>query len=83
VYRHAKADPTGKEVIGMEEITLTVTGMDCRACEERLERVLGRLDGVRRVSADHSADRVHLVVEHSAVETAVRAGIGAAGFEVK
>jgi len=56
--------------------------MDCRACEERIERSVGRMAGVRRVSADHVADQVRFVVDQAGSESAVRAGITAAGFEV-
>ena len=66
----------------MDELVLTVTGMDCRACEERVERAVGKLAGVRRVSADHAANRVSVVVDSPGSEAAVRAGITAAGFEV-
>ena len=67
----------------MDELVLTVTGMDCRACEERVERTVGKLAGVRRVSADHAANRVKVVVDAAGTETAVRSCITAAGFEVK
>ncbi len=62
---------------------LTVTGMDCRACEERIERAVGKLGGVRRVSADHTAGQVRVVLDQSGPEAAVRTGIAAAGFGVK
>lgn len=67
----------------MDELVLTVTGMDCRSCEERIERSVGKLEGVRRVSADHATDRVTVVVDQASSEAAVRSGITAAGFEVK
>ena len=66
----------------MEELVLTVTGMDCQACEERVERIVGKLAGVRRVSADHATNRVKVVVDSAGTEAALRAGITAAGFEV-
>ncbi len=67
----------------MEELVLTVTGMDCRSCEERIERSVAKLEGVRRVSADHATDRITVVVDQASSEAAVRRGITAAGFEVK
>jgi copper chaperone len=66
----------------MDELVLTVTGMDCEACEERLKRSLGKVAGVRRVSADHAADQVRIVLDQDGSEAEVRAGIIAAGFEV-
>ena len=66
----------------MEELLLTVTGMDCRSCEERVERTVTRLAAVRRVTADHVHNQVRAVVDSADTEAAVRAGITAAGFEV-
>ena len=66
----------------MEELVLTVTGMDCRSCEERIERAVAKLVGVRRVSAAHATNQVNVVVDSAETEAAVRAGITAAGFEV-
>ena len=67
----------------MDEVVLIVAGMDCRACEERVERTLAKLAGVRRVSADHASNQVTVVVDSADAEVAVRAGITAAGFEVR
>ncbi len=67
----------------MDELVLTVTGMDCNACAERLERSLGKLAGVRRISADHAADQVRVVLDQDGSKASVRAGITAAGFEVR
>ncbi|GAC1529490.1 MAG: hypothetical protein NVS3B12_02850 [Acidimicrobiales bacterium] len=72
-----------REVIDMQQITMTVTGMDCRSCEERLERAVGHLDGVRRFSAHHADDRVDAVVDDDSAIAALRARIISAGFEVK
>lgn len=66
----------------MEDLVLTVTGMDCRSCGERIERSLGKLAGVRRAWADHDADQVRVVLDQRGSEAAVRAAIAAAGFEV-
>ena len=66
----------------MDELVLTVTGMDCRACEERIERTVGKMAGVRRVSADHVRN-IKVVVVAVGSAAAVRSCITAAGFEVK
>lgn len=66
----------------MKEIVFRVTGMDCRSCEERIERSLAKLGGVRRVTADHAADQVRVVVDQPEAEEAVREAITAAGFGV-
>lgn len=66
----------------MEELVLSVNGMDCRSCGERIERTVGQLAGVRRVSADHDAGRVSVVVDQAGSEATIRARITGAGFEV-
>lgn len=45
---------------GATGLVLQVEGMDCGACERRLRTVLGRLDGVGHVDADHVTGRVRL-----------------------
>ena len=66
----------------MDELVLSVSGMDCRNCGERIERALGRVAGVRRVSADHYANQVKVVLDQAGSEEAIRAVIVSAGFEV-
>ena len=68
-------------------ITLQVEGMDCEACERRLETVLGRLDGVGQAEADHAAGTVRLRFDPSRVvagslAAAASERIGQAGFTV-
>lgn len=66
----------------MEELVLSVSGMDCRSCGERIERSVAKLEGVRRVSADHDGDKVSVVLDQTGSAAAVRERIVAAGFEV-
>lgn len=66
----------------MDELVLTVTSMDCQACEERVERAVAKLAGVRRVTPDYATNQVKVVMDSAGTEAAVRAGITAAGFEV-
>ncbi len=68
-------------------VALQVAGMDCGACERRLEIVLGRLDGVGAVAADHAAGVVRVRFDPSRVSagaliTAAAARIEQAGFTV-
>jgi copper chaperone len=68
----------------MEQLHLRVGGISCTGCEQRIERALGDLDGVRRVNADHHAGAVTVLVDDSrADEDAVRSRIERAGYEVK
>ncbi len=42
----------------MSRLLLDVAGMTCTGCESRIANVLGRVDGVRDVAADHRAGTV-------------------------
>ena len=67
----------------MEAIVLAVGGMDCAGCEQRIQRVVGRLEGVRRVTADHQRGQVQVVLDAATVApAAVRAAIEQAGYTV-
>lgn len=66
----------------MNRLQMTVIGMSCTGCEQRTAAVLGRLDGVRQVAADH---RVGTVVVDYDDDTIDEASIGRrladAGYE--
>ena len=67
----------------MREASLITKGMHCDGCEARIERVLGRLDGVRRVEANHTAERVEVAYEETEIdEQTIRTRITEIGFEV-
>lgn len=42
----------------MAETTVPVSGVHCTGCEQRIATVLSRIEGVRRVTADHLAQTV-------------------------
>ncbi len=68
-------------------VELHVEGMDCGACERRLGTVLGRLDGVGRVEADHRTGVVRVRFDAARVEAgalikAAAERITRAGFTV-
>ncbi|GAB3394212.1 heavy-metal-associated domain-containing protein [Amycolatopsis echigonensis] len=70
-----------------EIVTVRVEGMHCGACEQRLRTVLGRLDGVGHVEADHTTGVVRLRFDPAhttpdALATAARDRIEQAGFTV-
>jgi Copper chaperone len=68
----------------MEDLVLSVAGMNCASCERRIEAALGRLDGVRLAAADHQRGEVRVVFEPArSPEATVRTTITAAGFEVR
>jgi copper chaperone CopZ len=68
-------------------VTLRVDGMDCEACERRLRTVLGRLDGVGAVEAEHATGRVRVRFDPSCAGAGALTRIAAerieqAGFTV-
>jgi copper chaperone len=68
----------------MSRLMLTVTGMSCTGCEQRIAAALGRLDGIDRVEADHRAGTVAVDHEPGQVpEAAIRERLSQAGDEVE
>ena len=68
-------------------VALQVQGMDCGACERRLQAVLGRLDGVGQIEADHVTGRVRVRFDPSRIGAGALAAAAAkrieeAGFTV-
>ena len=67
----------------MEQVQLSVSGMSCTACEQRIQKALSRVDGVVRSSADHRVGRVRVVFDPArTTEQSVRACIAQAGYGV-
>lgn len=67
----------------MEQLELHVTGMTCTACEQRIQRALGQIDGVIRSAADHRAAQVDVVFDPKKTSAeAVQSRIKQAGYEV-
>ncbi|KAJ1626189.1 MerTP family mercury permease [Pavlovales sp. CCMP2436] len=66
----------------MSELELTVEGMMCGGCENSIEKVVGAMNGVQNVKADHEADKV-LVVGEGLDREAVAKCITDAGYIVK
>lgn len=54
----------------MTRLSLTVTGMSCVGCEQRIAAMLARLDGIGRVEADHQAGTVVVDYDPTALDAA-------------
>ncbi len=68
----------------MEQVNLRVTGMTCTGCENRVERTLKDVDGVRHINADHQAGAVTVMLDEDTTDrSAVRARIEQAGYQVQ
>ncbi|MDR1886246.1 MAG: heavy-metal-associated domain-containing protein [Synergistaceae bacterium] len=42
----------------MSRETLTISGMTCAACAKRIERVVGKLNGVANASVNYATERL-------------------------
>jgi sulfite exporter TauE/SafE/copper chaperone CopZ len=62
--------------------TVPVAGMTCRSCEVRIERQVGRLPGVERVSASSTRGRVEIESSAPIPQAAIAAAIQKAGYEI-
>ncbi len=66
-----------------EQLLLQVGGMACTGCESRVRKVLGRLDGVRRVTADQNAGEVRVLFDPEQISPeAIGDAVTAAGYEI-
>ncbi|GIU84026.1 MAG: copper chaperone [Acidimicrobiales bacterium] len=67
----------------LEELRLQVSGMTCTGCEQNIERVVSRLEGIRAVDADHTSGSVVVRREPGSVDDdAIRQAITEAGYSV-
>ncbi|GAB3671593.1 heavy-metal-associated domain-containing protein [Saccharopolyspora sp. ID03-671] len=67
----------------METLVLQVTGMSCTGCEQRIDAVLRRVEGVREVTADHITGQVRVRVGSELADRGVLADrLDTAGYEV-
>ena len=67
---------------GAVSVVVPVAGMTCRTCEVRIQRYVGRLPGVERVSASAVHGRVQVDSSAPVPAAALAAAIRAAGYEV-
>lgn len=65
----------------MERYELHVEGMSCTGCEERVTNAAERVEGVRRVDADHETGTVEIAAEED-TEESVRQAIHDAGYDL-
>ena len=57
----------------MENMTMQVEGMTCSGCEQRVGKVLRRLDGVREATADHRTGQVRVRFDSAVTESRLAA----------
>src|SRR5688572_33117203 len=65
------------------ELTLPVVGMTCASCVNRIERFLGRADGVTDASVNLATERATVHFDPAVIDrTGIVAAIEAAGYDV-
>ncbi|MDR1613833.1 MAG: heavy metal translocating P-type ATPase, partial [Planctomycetota bacterium] len=63
--------------------TLVITGMSCAACAKRVEKVVGKLAGVRKASVNFATEKLTVAFDSAAVSTdAIRLSVERAGYGV-
>lgn len=65
----------------MESYRLTVEGMSCSGCTERVETAVSQVDGVHRVEADRESNTIEVTAEGE-TEEAVRTTVFEAGYDI-
>ncbi|MFC7155836.1 heavy-metal-associated domain-containing protein [Halomarina halobia] len=65
----------------MEQYGFTVEGMSCNGCEERVTNAAKRVEGVRRVNADHETGTVEITADED-TEDDVRRAVHDAGYDI-
>src|SRR5215471_18187712 len=66
------------------EVTFPVTGMTCASCVRRIEKALGRVDGVRDASVNLATEKAHVVYDPQvASPERMRAAVEKAGYGVR
>lgn len=67
----------------MTKITVTVDGMMCGMCESHVNDAVRRAFPVKKVTSSHNKGQTIILTDSSIDEDALRAAIGATGYEVK
>ncbi len=66
----------------MERYTVPIKGMHCASCSSRIERVVGKLDGVESISVNLAAETMDVSLDPARLNLeAVAAVVGKLGFE--
>ncbi|MFP5342832.1 MAG: heavy metal translocating P-type ATPase [Candidatus Limnocylindria bacterium] len=76
-------DVAPSDPLTTSELTLPVVGMTCASCVNRIERFLGRADGVTEANVNLATERATVRFDRARIDRAgIVAAIEAAGYEV-
>ena len=65
------------------QVTLTVEGMHCQKCVDKVEKFVGEIDGVSLINVDLAKKSVSVEFESPADKEQITEAILESGFEVK
>src|SRR6266702_2591615 len=67
-----------------QEITFPVTGMTCASCVRRIEKALGRVDGVAEASVNLATEKATVLYDPAVASAAhMQAAVEKAGYGVR
>ena len=67
----------------MKEIILSVKGMMCEGCENRVKNVVKNIEGVEEVKADHHTGKVTITINKDINTKIISEAIDDIGYEVE
>ena len=66
----------------MKEINLSIKGMMCAGCENRVKNALENIEGIEKVLADHVSGNVNIVCDDTVDKKTIEETIEDLGFEI-
>ncbi len=69
------------EETNIKQVTIPIAGMSCAACAQRIEKALGKLDGVVQASVNYATEKATMQYDSAKVRlSALKQAITAAGY---
>src|SRR5690606_38873119 len=69
--------------VPLDELELAIEGMTCASCVGRIERALGKVPGVRRVSVNLASERAHVQLLEGTPAAELLAAVAHAGYTAR
>lgn len=66
----------------MKEIILKVKGMMCGGCENRVKNAIGNIEGVEKVTADHTTGEVVVTARDNVSQNIIEEVLEDIGYEI-
>ncbi len=66
----------------MKETILTVKGMMCEGCENRVKNAIKNIEGVENVTADHNTGKVTVTSDNQVSKEIIKETLQDIGYEI-